>query len=246
MKNKILITLSLVSFLLAPSAFAADSGFSAEQKSQLEQIISDYVSNHPEIIVAAMQKLEKQQAAAQEQNLQIYGENIRKDEGTPSLGKRTAKHYLIEFFDFNCGYCKVMEPFMEQLVEDKDVDIQICYVNYPLLAQSSIMAATVALAINTLDKNKYFEFHKILMTEEVKIDDLDAMKTIVERIGMKWDDVYAEVKNKKAQEKLSENIFTGKTLNVTGTPFFIIDGREVRGAFRSYDDLKKVILQGKM
>lgn len=244
MKNKFFIVGALVSSLLGTASFASETAFTAEQKSQMEQIIADYVSNHPEIIVAAMQKLEKQQVEAQTKNLQIFGDNIRKDKDTPSLGNSSAKHYLIEFFDFNCGYCKYMEPFMEELIKDKEVDVQICYVNYPLLAQSSVMAATVALAINTLDKKKYFEFHKIMMTEDVKFEELDALKAIVERIGMKWDDVYAEVKSKHAQDKLSENIFTGKTLNVTGTPFFIIDGKEVRGAFKSYEDLKKIILDG--
>ncbi len=192
----------------------------------------------------AMQKLEEQQLQAQKKNVSIFGSKLREDPQTPSLGGPERKNYLVEFFDFNCGYCKLMEPLFKRLSEDKDLDVQIMYVNFPLLAQSSVKAATVALAIHSLQKEKYFAFHDILMQEKVDLEDLNALEKLVrDRLNMDWDQVMEVVKSKKPQEKLTENLFMGKNLNITGTPYLIINGVEFRGAIQDYEVLKNKILE---
>ncbi|MCR5536627.1 MAG: thioredoxin domain-containing protein [Succinivibrio sp.] len=225
-------------------AQAGAAEFNEAQTSAIEKIIADYVVNHPELIVQAMQKLEEQQLEIQKNNVKVFGSRLREDSDTPSLGSSKQKNYLIEFFDFNCGYCKIMEPLFKQLSEDKELDCQVMFVNYPLLAQSSVKAATIALAIHSLQKEKYFEFHDILMHEKVELEDLKALeKLVTERLKLDFDKVMDIVKSKAPQEKLTENLIMGKTLSVTGTPYLIINGTEFRGAIQDYAVLKQKILE---
>ena len=95
-------------------------------KAEVESIIDEYVSTHPEIIVKALKKLEEQETQKVLDHRKQLVEQFRHDRSIPSLGSPKAKHYIIEFYDYNCGYCKVMEPLFEKAIND--FDVQIVYV----------------------------------------------------------------------------------------------------------------------
>ncbi len=238
------LTASLCALLLSSAVCqAADEAavFDENQEKAIKQIIHDYVSTHPEIIVAAMQQLEREQINAQIENVKKFSKELRSDKLVPSLGTADARYYIIEFFDFNCGYCKFMEPFMDKIRAELKDDIQIMYVNYPLIAKTSIKAATVAQAVQNYAPDKYFSVHNVMMSEKINYDDLDEVRKVIERLGLNWDDVLGEIKTNRPQDKLAENVRMGKTLSVQGTPYFIINGTEYRGAIQSYDEFKDIV-----
>ncbi len=101
--------------------------FDSEQMAKIESIIDEYVSNHPEVILRAMKKLEMDEKKNLEENMLNIASKVRKSDSIPHLGKRNAKHYIIEFYDYNCGYCKVLEPMFERAL--KDYDVQISFEN---------------------------------------------------------------------------------------------------------------------
>ena len=107
-KFKIMAMSLLLGFTSIVQAFEFDD----EQKAAIERIVSDYVSNHPEIIIKAMQKLESQEQERHEGRVRLVGESFRSKAGVPSLGDVKRKHYIIDFYDYNCGYCKTMEPLL--------------------------------------------------------------------------------------------------------------------------------------
>lgn len=230
---------TLTAAALAVCCLAASATeFSAAQKSEIEQIAAEYIAAHPEIIVQAMQKLQEDQQKEQQENVVKIGESYRTDGSAPMVGDAKAKHYVVDFFDYNCGYCKVMEPVVEEMLKDPKNSLQVIYVNLPVIRKTSTMSATVAQAVFNLDKQKFFEFHRALMHDEVDCNDLEAMQKKVESLDLKWDKVMAEMQSRRPQEKLAKDLEKSRTLRITGTPYLIVDGHEYRGAIRSQDELK--------
>lgn len=217
--------------------------FNDVQKQEIEQIASDYLAEHPEVVVAALQKLQEQQAKAHDELVVNIGEFYRKDKSTPMIGNEQSKHYIIDFFDYNCGYCKTMEPAINSLINDKNLSLQVVYVNLPIIAKTSSVSATVAQAIYNLDPKKFVVFHDKLMRNEADCNDIDALKDLAKSIGLNWDKVVSEMESRRPQEKLTGDLAKVRDLGLSGVPYLIINGREVRGAISNPEDLRKILEQ---
>ena len=160
------------------SSIATADVFDDKSKAEIEKIVDEYVSNHPEVIIKAMKKLEAQEMAKQQAAISDTVSLLRSNKDLPSVGKSDAKHFIIDFYDFNCGYCKVMEPLFEKAL--KDYDLQIVYVNIPVIKDESKQLAVVGQAIFNLDQKAYFKFHKHYMQPGHLPMDTDAIKASVE------------------------------------------------------------------
>lgn len=234
-KFKIMAMSLLLGFTSTAQAFE----FNAEQKAAIESIVSDYVSNHPEIIIKAMQKLESQEQERHEGRVRLVGESFRSKAGVPSLGDVKRKHYIIDFYDYNCGYCKTMEPLL--LKAYKELDCQVVFVDLPVITPQSRQIGVVAQALFNLNPDHFFAFHKIFMERYDKNSSLEFIEEQVKKIGADWDEVLAEMKSGRPQQQLNEFIRISQELSVRGTPYLIIDGKEFRGAIQDYEDLKALL-----
>ncbi len=232
-----LLTSLLMSCEFCSAAVASE--FTDSQKKELETIVADYVSNHPEIIINAMKKLEQDERAKTQKYLtEIFNEYKDTDE-LPALGKKGARHVIIEFFDFNCGYCKIMEPTFKKALEN--YDLRIVYVNIPVIREESNYLAVAGQAIYMLDKDKYFKYHEHFMSPGNKKGDLDSIKGLITKIGLNFDDVIAKMKTMDPQKRIGKSVADSAKLKIAGTPYLIIDGKEFRGAITSYDQLKSIL-----
>lgn len=218
------------------SSIATADVFDDKSKAEIEKIVDEYVSNHPEVIIKAMKKLEAQEMAKQQAAISDTVSLLRSNKDLPSVGKSDAKHFIIDFYDFNCGYCKVMEPLFEKAL--KDYDLQIVYVNIPVIKDESKQLAVVGQAIFNLDQKAYFKFHKHYMQPGHLAMDTDSIKASVEDSGISWDKVVKEMESGRPQKQIGMNIKYSADLKVAGTPYLIIDGHEVRGAITNYNRLK--------
>ncbi|MBQ9220767.1 MAG: thioredoxin domain-containing protein [Succinivibrio dextrinosolvens] len=228
---------TIITATLLSCGVSQAASLDADTKKEIEAIIDDYVSNHPEIIINAMKKLERdEQAKTQQAFLEIIAE-YRKSDSHPYLGKKNSKHYIIEFFDFNCGYCKVMEPYFEKAL--KEYDLQIIYVNIPVIRAESAQLAYLGQALFETDPSMYFKFHKHFMTPGNKKADEESVKALFKTIGADYDAVLKKIPSSKAT--IEQNIKDSFKLKITGTPYLIIDGQEIRGAITSYEQLKSVL-----
>ena len=233
--KKLLSTIITATLLSSGVSYAAS--INADTKKEIEAIIDDYVSNHPEIIINAMKKLERdEQEKTQQAFLEIIS-NYRKSDSHPYLGKKNSKHYIIEFFDFNCGYCKVMEPYFEKAL--KEYDLQIIYVNIPVIRAESAQLAYLGQALFETDPALYFKFHKHFMTPGNKKADESSVRELFKKIGADYDAVIAKVP--AAKGAIEQNVKDSFRLKISGTPYLIIDGKEIRGAITSYEQLKSVL-----
>lgn len=232
---------SLIASLLclSPLCYAQIDDIDAKTKAKIESIIDEYVSTHPEIIIRAMQKLEHDEQAVQANNVKNAGIALRNDSTLPQINTSRAKHYIVEFFDFNCGYCKVLEPMLERAL--KEFDLQIIYVNIPIIKEESSQSAVFSQAVYNIDKKAYFKFHKYFMTPEYRSADTDTLKKLCKEYNVDFNKVVTELKSKRPHERITKSIDQSTNLKISGTPYLIIDGKELRGAFRDYEQLKALL-----
>ena len=235
LKNSFLV--AFVSLGVTTSALAAT--FDDSQKAQIESIIDDYVSNHPEVILRAMKKLEQDEKKDLEVNMLKIASKVRKSDDIPYLGKKNAKHYIIEFYDYNCGYCKVLEPMFERAL--KDYDVQISFVNIPVIKENSKQLALLGQAVFNLDKKKYFKLHEKFMTPGSISSDEQSVRKYLDEVGIDFEDFKNELTSGRPQKQISSNIEDSIELKIAGTPYLIIDDKEVRGALTSYEALQELL-----
>lgn len=229
---------------LSLSVFAADSvasSFSSEQKQEIEKIVHDYLMNNPQILVEVAKTLEQQQKEAARLQFDATVKEIIANKNLPRRGGgANPKHYLIEFFDYNCGYCKKIRPLTEKLAQEH-TELQVIYIEFPILSPTSIQATTIAEALFIKDKEQYFAYHDKLMAETKKIDSLDYIKNAVKEVGADFDELSVLAKEKDVGSLIAENFKYGKIFGVTGVPFMLLDGKEIRGAISSYEALEGML-----
>jgi protein-disulfide isomerase len=158
----------------AGTARAAEDGFSAAQKAELGGLIKDYLMKNPEVLVDVQRvletKLDAQRRDAEAKAVSENASGLYKNAGLPVAGEGKGDVTVVEFFDYNCGYCrKAVEP-MAKLI-DTDKKVKVVMVDFPIFGKDSEGAARVAIAAGK--QGKYWDMHQALLkhkganTEEV-------------------------------------------------------------------------------
>ena len=234
------IAASLGCFQTVSAASDTKSLFTPEQKAELETIIHQYIVAHPEVLVEASKALETQAAENQQAALEQVSSMIRADPMVPVRGKPNAKHYLIEFFDYNCGYCKVVRPYTKKFLKDNDA--AIFYVELPILSPISVRASAIGLALYKVDHDKYFIYQDALMESKEKITSEDQLKAAVKKAKGDYEALSKMVsEDTSIQEAMRKNMELSQKIGLQGTPFFILNGTAIRGAIRDYSVFADII-----
>lgn len=222
-------------FALAASLALATTATQAEEfsKSEIEEIVHQYILENPEVIAEAIYKL---QAMAEQEKAQQQAESLRKmndllvnNPVDPVGGNPEGSITIVEFFDYNCGYCKRANDTLQQLIADNP-DLKVVYKEWPILSESSTTAAKIALAVNLAYPEKYETFHRaILSTRSVRSEN-DVWK-IVESLELDKEAVQAKLDDPAIQKHLSESTTLAQHLGITGTPAFIVGDSLLKGAY---------------
>ncbi len=205
--------------------FAAPDGAS---RTQIEGVVHDYVLAHPEIIPEAMRRLQDRE------NGSIVAANraaIVEPFGSAWAGNPKGDVTVVEYFDYNCGYCRASLPVVEQLLKD-DPGIRLVYRDFPILAPSSRDAARASLA--AARQGKYRAFHDALYAAGPV-----SSATIAATAARTGVDV-SHVDDAAIDAELAKNMATAQKLGLTGTPSWVIGDRVLSGAM-PLDELKRAI-----
>lgn len=228
------------SALLFTSQATVASEFSDEEKANIEQIVHDYLVKNPQVLVEALQSLESQQAQEAAKVLDSAIEFFLNEPNIPSRGAKDYKHYMIEFFDYNCGYCKQVRPLTREFATKHGV--RTFYVELPILNEHSVKASAIGLALFKKDPEMYFKYQDILMSSKERLDSSDKIKAAVEQVGGSYAELEQEAKaNLEVQNALRKNLQVAREIGLQGTPFFIIDGNVIRGAVRNMSALEQAL-----
>ena len=202
---------------------------SAQQRSAMEAVIRDYLLKNPAIIRDAMMALQAKDALQREastrQALQKHRIELLNDVDSPVGGNPHGDITVVEFFDYNCGYCKKASGGLKELAA-RDPNVRIVYKEFPILSQESTTAAKAALAARR--HGKYEEFHYGLMAAE-KTDDA-AIQTLATKLGLDYSSLNKDMADQKWDAQLARNHQLANALGISGTPAFIIGDSLIPGA----------------
>lgn len=232
------LAVGLASALVAPSRADAQR-MSGEERSAIEDVVRNYILENPEIIVEALDILQtREQAAAAERQRQAIEERAEELTGgnSPYLGNPDGDVVLVEFFDYNCGYCKRMLEPVNRLVEE-DSGLKVVMKEFPILAESSMVAARAALAAQ--EQGLYHEYHNALMAHRGSLDE-GVIFDVAADVGLDVDRLRRDMESETVAREITANLELARALGVRGTPAFVIGGDLIPGAV-GYDALRQAI-----
>lgn len=216
--------------------FALDPGFgrsthdvvTAMPPDAFEWRVRDYLLKNPEVIVEAMQRLGARRHATEESEVQAVLK-ARADEvfrESPVAGNPDGDVTVVEFFDYNCPYCRKVASVVQQ-VEAADPRLRFVYKEFPILGPNSVFAAKAALAAHR--QGRYAEFHRALMQGRGAADQPSVLRIAAE-IGLDEARLKADMADPAIQSALDRNLELARTLRIAGTPGFVVGDEILRGA----------------
>jgi protein-disulfide isomerase len=235
-----LAAFSLSLALLLPATAPAEEPFSAAEEEAIRALVRAYILEHPEIILEAIKALEARQSAAAQASrdgtIEEQWAALAEAPGSPVLGNPSGDVTVIEFFDYNCGYCRRMTKDIFELVED-DGNIRFVLKELPIFGEGSRFAAKAALA--AARQGRYGEYHYALMTADQKIDEATAV-AIAAKIGLDVAQLKVDMLDPALDAELDQNFALADALKIEGTPAMLIGRQFVPGA-RGLDDLEQFV-----
>jgi protein-disulfide isomerase len=208
--------------------------FSPSQRGEIERIMKNYLIAHPEVLQDAIAELEKRQAAADAEKKEAAVKDNAKDlfESTRQvvLGNPAGDATMVEFFDYNCGYCKRAMTDMFDLLHN-DPKLKIVLKEFPVLGPGSLEAAQVAVAVRMQDPQgkKYLEFHQKLLGGRGQADRARALAAAKDA-GLDMARLDKDLQSEEVKTTLDENLRLAETLGISGTPTYVVGHEVVVGA----------------
>jgi len=228
---------------VAPQAAPAQS-FSDVQRGDIEKIVREYIISHPEVLEEAMNELSKRQAAAESEKHQVTiaknADTIFNSPRGVTIGNKDGDVTFVEFFDYNCGYCKRAMTDMLDLMK-ADPKLKVVLKEFPVLSQGSVEAAQVAVAVRMQDPTgkKYLEFHQKLLTGRGAADKARAM-AVAKEVGLDMAKLEKDLASAEVKNTLEENFKLAEAMGMNGTPSYVIGKQVVIGAV-GVDSLREKI-----
>jgi len=203
-------------------AAQAQEEFTKAQKDQINKMIGEYILQNPEILPQAIQLLRERQKS---QMLSQYHDAIYNDGYSFVGGNPEGDVTLVEFFDYNCGYCKNALVTLEKLTRI-DPNVRIIYKEFPILSPSSVTAAKAAMA--SIKQGKYYAFHKAMLTNKGNLDEARIFE-IARQVGLDEQQLAIDMTDPEFDKAIHANTNLAQNLQITGTPGFIIGNFIVPG-----------------
>ena len=229
--------LTILICLLSFNVYADDKNINEEE---IKEIIKNYILESPEIIIESLEKYTSDQKKKEKESFLNILNNFYESkyfESLPRIGNSKSEQLIVEFIDYNCGYCKKTLPTISKLMKNFK-NIQIVFIDFPILSESSEIAARAALAAN--EQNAYFDFHTILLNNTELINE-DFLFQVAKKLKLDIKKFKKDMFSEKIKNNIIENLKFANSLKIRGTPTFIVDNQILPGAY-DYDKLKKIIL----
>ncbi len=233
---KIFTALALVASVALPYPAAA---LNDAQKKEFGEFIKQYLIENPEIMLDVQAALEKKQEQARlvkankaidENNAEIFDAKYDIAIGNPK-GDVT----IVEFFDYNCGYCRHALSDMQSMLKT-DKNVRFVLKELPILGPESVAAHKVSDAFRKLAPEKYGAFHVVLLGSDGRADEASAIE-VATSLGVSEGQIRAEMKKSPSTSSVQKTYQLAQNLGITGTPTYVIGDELVQGAVGA-DDLE--------
>ena len=200
------------------------------QKQAIEQIIKDYLVKNPEIFLevqgALEVKLEKENAERLKVAIAENAEELFRQPNAAVAGDPDGDITVVEFFDYNCGYCKRGLDDVVKLMES-DPKVRVVFKELPILSKGSAEAARVALAAR--NQGKYWELHRALLKARGQANKASALK-LAEELGLDMEQLKTDMDSDEIKDEIAQSEALAQKMGVNGTPHFLVGDRSIPGA----------------
>ncbi|MCE8008309.1 MULTISPECIES: DsbA family protein [Rhodobacterales] len=224
MKNYISM-MAMALFLALPLQAAAQD----ISEDRVRELVLETIRENPEIVMEAVAILEARQAeaqaASQAEVLSRERDTLERDPNAPVLGNPEGDVTVVEFFDYNCPYCRRAKPEIEALLA-ADPDVRLVYREWPILGEGSVFAARAALAAR--EQGLYEDFHWALMGMSGRAEESSVLR-IAEDIGLDVAQLRRDMEAPEIDAHIETSMRLAQVLGITGTPSFVIGDALVPG-----------------
>ena len=210
--------------LIAPLSAAAQQSTPLDQTEQeaIRALILQTIRENPEVLVETLlyfqEEAQAEAEAEQRANIARVSDLLLSDPNAGVLGNPDGKIVLIEFFDYNCPYCRRVKPEMEALLA-ADPNVRVVYREWPILGDGSVFAARAALA--SRNQGKYEEFHWAMMQLKERAEEASILRT-AEDIGLDVAQLRRDMNGPEIEEHIQTSMRLAQSLGFSGTPSFVI------------------------
>jgi len=216
--------LLLALFVLLPLSQAKAEKLSDSQRMEVETLIKEYLLNNGELILESVKNhqeaLQEKQRAEAEEKAKAFMASLNTND-LPIAGNKDGDITIVEFFDYNCGYCR--KALVElQKVLDKDDQVKVIFMDMPILGPQSLEAAKWSMAAHK--QGKYFEYHSALLEHNGPKDPKNLEK-IAKKIGLDVKKLITDKESKELEQTIISQVESAQAMNIRGTPGFIINGQ---------------------
>lgn len=213
--KKLLISTAM---LIIPFTAVADE----LTEDRIKELVLEAIRENPGIVFEAAQLFEEQQQANQAlvaaQVLASERDALERDPNAPVLGNPDGDVTVVEFFDYNCPYCRRVKPHMEALLA-ADPNVRVVYREWPILGEGSVFAARAALA--SRNQGKYDEFHWAMMGLNGRAEEATVIRA-AEEIGLNIAQLRRDMNAPEIDEHIQTSMRLSRAIGFSGTPSFLI------------------------
>jgi protein-disulfide isomerase len=238
------MALALCGAPVIASAQSAAPAFNDAQRGEIQKIMKDYLLQHPEILEEVSAELQKRQTAAEaEKHKAAVAANAKLIFDSPrgvTVGNKDGDVTFVEFFDYNCGYCKRAMEDMVTIMK-ADPKLKVVLKEFPVLGPGSVEAAQVAVAVRMQDPTgkKYLDFHQKLLSGRGQADKARSLAAAKDA-GLDMAKIEKDMASPEVRATIEENFKLAESMGMNGTPSYVIGNQVVIGAV-GVDALKEKI-----
>ena len=224
---------SLIALCIAFAMPGRAASFSDDQKKEMDEIIHTYLTEHPEVLNEMLEKLkikeEKDAAAAQGQALATSAKNIFHNGADGVIGNPTGDVTIVEFMDYNCGWCRKSITNVQELVK-KDKNLRVVLKEWPIFGEGSETGARAAMA--AAKQGKYWDLHQALFANQGPVT-AEVVMQVAKAKGLDMKKLKEDMASAEVETNLAATVKLASALKFTGTPGFLVN----KNVFPGYMDL---------
>lgn len=209
---------------------AGGNAFTDDQKKAIGDLVKDYLIKNPEILIDVQSALEAKMEKEQSEKLRSFmsenSKDIYRNPESPVAGDPNGDITVVEFFDYNCGYCKRGLSEVQKLIES-DKRVRVVFKELPILSKGSEETAKAAFAAKA--QGKYWEFHQAMLTIKGQANEASSLKA-AETLGLDMTKFKSDMASPAVEAELEKVKELAKKMGINGTPHFLVGDKSIPGA----------------
>ncbi len=204
----------------------------------IEKKIEDFLLNNPEVILKSLEnyekKVERNEKLKTKKNIEFNQKTLLDSSNGLFSGNKSGSKVLIEFFDYNCTYCKKAHIDIKKLIAN-DPEVKIIYKNFPILSEQSLKLSKIAVLLADKNTKLFNDFHNLVIEHRGIVDD-EKVKKILLDLELTPQEIFNDLKKEYLDNEIKKDVELAKVLGLKGTPVFVINDEIIFG-YVGYDEL---------